>query len=268
MSRATRIAPRQAQARFERSAGGRGTAGRNVHNRTIVRRVLAASRMAYCVCGLLLLGCGAEPPAGSIDGPAARDGAGDARAAVPPRPRIVVLGDSLTAGLGLARAEAYPALLQRRIDAAGYRYEVVNAGVSGDTSAGGLARLEWSLEGDVRILIVAIGGNDGLRGLPVSDLERNLEAIIAKARARRIAVLLAGMETLTNMGPEYSRAFHGVFPEVARESRVAFLPFLLEGVAGRPELNQPDGIHPTAEGARIIADHVWTALQPMLSTQP
>jgi acyl-CoA thioesterase I len=180
------------------------------------------------------------------------------------RPRIVVLGDSLTAGLGLAPTDAYPALLQQKLDAAGYHFEVVNAGVSGDTSAGGLSRLDWSLDGDVRILVVALGGNDGLRGLPPEEMAHNLGEIIRRARDRHIAVLLAGMEAPTNMGPDYQRRFHDVFPALAREYRTAFLPFLLEDVAGRPELNQRDGIHPTAEGARIVADHVWRVLEPMV----
>jgi acyl-CoA thioesterase-1 len=178
----------------------------------------------------------------------------------------VALGDSLTAGLGISRDQAYPALLQRRIDAAGYRYEVVNAGVSGDTSAGGLSRLDWSLEGDVRVLIVALGGNDGLRGLPAVEMRRNLGAIIERAQQRRIRVLLAGMQTLTNMGPPYQRSFQEVFPALAVQYRVAFMPFLLEGVAGRADLNQPDGIHPNSEGARVIADHLWPFLEPLLAT--
>ena len=181
----------------------------------------------------------------------------------PSRPRIVVLGDSLTVGLGLQSTDAYPSLLQRRLDAGGYEFEVVNAGVSGDTSAGGLTRLDWSLDGDVRILIVALGGNDGLRGLPPDEMKRNLAEIIQRARSRDIAVLLAGMESLTNMGPDYQRRFHDVFPALAREQGVSFLPFLLEGVAGRADLNQADGIHPTVEGARVIADHVWASLEPM-----
>ena len=180
------------------------------------------------------------------------------------RPRIVVLGDSLTAGLGLPASDAYPSILQRRLDKRGYEFEIVNAGVSGDTSAGGLSRLDWSLEGDVRILIVALGGNDGLRGLPPEEMKRNLGEIIRRARARDVAVMLTGMESLTNMGPDYQRRFHDVFPALAREYRVPFLSFLLEGVAGQPELNQSDGIHPTAEGARIIADHVWRVLEPMV----
>jgi acyl-CoA thioesterase-1 len=181
-----------------------------------------------------------------------------------PRPRIVILGDSLTVGLGLPVAESYPSLLQRRLDGSGYAFEVVNAGVSGDTTAGGLSRLDWSLEGDVRILVVALGGNDGLRGLPPDEVKRNLGEIITRARERNVAVMLTGMESLTNMGPDYQRRFHDVFPALAREYRVPFLPFLLDGVAGRAVLNQNDGIHPTAEGARVIADHVWRVLEPMV----
>jgi len=155
-------------------------------------------------------------------------------------------------------------VLQRRIDEAGYPFEVVNAGVSGDTSAGGLSRLDWSLDGDVRILVVALGGNDGLRGLPPGEMRRNLDTIISRAQGRGIHVVLAGMESPTNMGPDYQRRFHDVFPALARERHVAFLPFLLEGVAGRTALNQADGIHPTAEGARVVADHLWPVLEPLL----
>ena len=219
---------------------------------------------------LLLAACQSKgapqpaPPAASS--PAPRAGAAAPHAATSARPRIVILGDSLTAGLGLAKTEAFPALVQRKVDAAGYSYEVVDAGVSGDTSAGGLSRLDWSLDGNVRVLVVALGGNDGLRGLPVAEMTRNLGEIIRNAQARGIAVMLAGMESPTNMGPDYQRQFHDAFPALARQYRVAFLPFLLEGVAGRPDLNQHDGIHPTAEGARVIADHVWQILQPMLVT--
>ena len=184
------------------------------------------------------------------------------------RPRIVILGDSLTAGLGLPRNQAYPALLQQRISDEGFNFEVVNAGVSGDTSAGGLARLDWALTGDVKVLIVALGGNDGLRGLPVQQLKQNLSQIIERARARRITVMLAGMEAPPNHGWEYVVDFHQVFADLAQKYRVAFVPFLLKGVAGHDELNQRDGIHPTAEGARIVADTVWAALRPILEAQP
>ncbi|MQA28297.1 MAG: arylesterase [Luteitalea sp.] len=180
------------------------------------------------------------------------------------RPRVVALGDSLTAGLGLKPEAAYPALLQRRLDEEGVQYEVVNAGVSGDTSAGGLSRLDWALDGDVRVLIVALGGNDALRGLPVEQLRRNLSTIIERAQTRQIEVLLAGMEAPPNFGQSYTVSFHEAYADLARQYDVAFVPFLLERVAGIASLNQRDGIHPTAEGARIVADNVWRALRPML----
>ena len=215
-------------------------------------------------CALMVLACTAcgtdnqrtNAPAGS---PAA---ALPERAAV--RPRIVVLGDSLTAGLGLNPEQAYPAILQQRLDAAALGYEVVNAGVSGDTSAGGLSRLDWSLEGDVRLLIVALGGNDALRGLPVEALRRNLEAIIQRAQAKQIAVILAGMEAPPNFGRTYTDAFHEVYASLSQQYAVPLVPFLLQGVAGIASMNQPDGIHPTAEGARIAADNVWVVLESAL----
>ena len=184
--------------------------------------------------------------------------------APPARPRIVAFGDSLTAGLGLLEQEAYPALLQRKIDAAGYQFEVVNAGVSGDTSAGALRRLDWALEGDVKVLIVAFGGNDGLRGLPVAQLEENLSAIIDKARERNVVVVLAGMEAPPNFGQEYATQFRQAFRQVALQKRVLFVPFLLNNVAGKPELNQADGIHPNQQGTQIVADTVWAVLEPLL----
>ncbi len=210
--------------------------------------------------------------------PAAADASSPAPAPVPAaaaspraatsaaRPRIVVLGDSLTAGLGIAARDAYPALLQQRLDQSGLTFEIVNAGVSGDTSAGGLARLDWALQGDVRILVVALGGNDALRALPAAELKRNLAAIIETAQSRGITVLLAGMEAPPNFGRDYIVSFHNVYPALAREHHVAFVPFLLQGVAGSDGLNQRDGIHPTAEGARILADNVWTALKPLAAT--
>jgi acyl-CoA thioesterase-1 len=177
---------------------------------------------------------------------------------------VVVLGDSLTAGLGLAPDQAYPVLLQQRVDAAELGYEVVNAGVSGDTSAGALRRLDWSLEGDVRVLIVALGGNDGLRGLPVEQLRRNLSDIIKRAQTQRIVVILAGMEAPPNFGRAYTDQFREVYPSLAKEYGIARIPFLLQGVAGIEPLNQPDGLHPTAAGARIVADNVWDVLKPAL----
>ena len=160
--------------------------------------------------------------------------------------------------------QAYPTLLQRRLDKEGLKFEVVNAGVSGDTSAGGLARLDWALEGDVRVLMVALGGNDGLRGLPPDELKANLSQIIERAQAGHIRVLLAGMEAPPNFGQAYIVSFHQVYPDLAKKYNIALVPFLLQGVAGIDTLNQRDGIHPTAEGARIVAENVWPALRPML----
>ncbi len=177
-------------------------------------------------------------------------------------PRVVVLGDSLTAGLGLPARDAYPTLLQQRLKAEGSPFEVVNAGVSGDTSADGLSRLDWALEGDVRVLVVALGGNDGLRGLPVEQLRDNLAAIIERAQAKDIRVILAGMDAPPNYGRDYIVAFHKVYPALAAKYHVPLVPFLLQNVAGIESLNQHDGIHPTAAGARIVADTVWTALKP------
>jgi acyl-CoA thioesterase I len=170
----------------------------------------------------------------------------------------------LTAGLGLPPEQSYPALIQRRLDQEGYAFEVVNAGVSGDTSAGGLRRLDWSLEGDVRVLIVALGGNDGLRGLAPSELRRNLEAILDRAATRKITVILAGMEAPPNNGRDYTDQFRAVYSGVASRYKVRLIPFLLDGVAGDPALNQADGIHPNARGASIVADLVWRQLQPVL----
>ena len=180
------------------------------------------------------------------------------------RPRIVFLGDSLTAGYGLEKEESVPSLIQKRLREAGYPYEVVNAGVSGDTSAGGLSRLDWSLTGDVRILVIELGANDGLRGLPVAGLKQNLTEIITRARARGIGVILTGMEAPPNFGPAYTSEFREVYRQVAREHDVTFVPFYLEGVAGIPSLNISDGIHPNAEGSRIVEKTVWSALEPLL----
>lgn len=183
----------------------------------------------------------------------------------PSRPRIVALGDSLTAGLGLLESQAYPAVLQQRLDAVGYDFEVVNAGVSGDTSAGGVRRLEWALEGNVRILIVALGANDALRGLSIEEMRRNLSEIIERARGRGVAVLLAGMQAPPNYGPDYTVKFRQTYMDLARAHHVTFVPFLLAGVAGETRYNQSDGIHPNQEGARVVADTIWRALEPMVA---
>jgi len=219
-----------------------------------------------------LAACGSRDVSRETAGSAASSNGNRVAAPVAPlgapvasKPRIVILGDSLTAGLGLPRDQAYPTLLQQRLDKEGLKYEIVNAGVSGDTSAGGLARLDWALDGDVRVLIVALGGNDGLRGLPAEELKANLSQIIERAQARGIRVVLAGMEAPPNFGQSYIVSFHQAYPELAKEYKVPLIPFLLQGVAGIDSLNQRDGIHPTAEGARLVADNIWPVLRPMLT---
>jgi len=178
---------------------------------------------------------------------------------------VVALGDSLTAGLGVGVEEAYPALLEARLRREGFDYRVVNAGVSGDTSAGGLRRLDWALKLKPQVLIVALGANDGLRGQPPAALRANLTQIVERARGAGARVLLAGMRVPPNYGDEYARAFAAVYASVARATGVPLAPFLLDGVAGDPRLNQADGIHPTAEGQRVIAEHLWPHLRPLLA---
>jgi len=184
-----------------------------------------------------------------------------------PRGRIVALGDSITAGFGLDPSQAYPALLQQKIDAAKLPFTVVNAGLSGDTTAGGLRRIDWALGAGADVLIIALGGNDGLRGLSPAQTEENLLGIIKKARAKSpaISVIVAGMQMPENFGREFVEKFSAVFPRVAAEAGVTLMPFLLEGVGGVPELNQADMIHPTPEGQRRVADSVWKVLGKVLA---
>jgi acyl-CoA thioesterase-1 len=180
--------------------------------------------------------------------------------------RIVILGDSITAGYGLDPKEAYPALLQKKITEAKLPHTVANAGVSGDTTAGGLRRVNWAMAKGAGILIIALGGNDGLRGIPPEETRKNLLGIITKARTKnpKIKILIAGMQMPDNMGPKFTAQFKTLFPDVARKSQATLIPFLIEGVGGDEKLNQADGIHPTAEGQAKVADNVWKILQPVL----
>jgi acyl-CoA thioesterase-1 len=227
--------------------------------------------MRLAVASVILLSlaaCSTNSPAGDAAVPAGNVSTSTPATKTPTaaaRPRIVFLGDSLTAGLGLDSDRSFPSLIQRKLKDRGLDYEVINAGVSGDTSAGGLRRLDWSLEGDVRVLIVALGGNDGLRGLPPADLKKNLAAILDRAKASGIAVILAGMEAPPNNGIDYTNAFRAVYADLAKEYKVTFIPFLLQGVAGDASLNQTDGIHPNVRGAEIVAETVWKGLEPLVS---
>ena len=181
------------------------------------------------------------------------------------RPKIVVLGDSLSAGYGLLELQAYPALIQQKLNTDGYPWDVVNAGISGDTSAAGLQRIDWALgQGDVRILVLELGANDGLRGLPIAEMKKNLAAIIERAQQQRLSVLLVGMEAPPNFGPDYTVPFRQVYRDLARQYKVTLLPFLLDKVAGDTALNQSDGIHPNIEGSKIVAETVWNVLKPMV----
>ncbi|MBA3387318.1 MAG: arylesterase [Verrucomicrobiota bacterium] len=180
--------------------------------------------------------------------------------------KLVFLGDSLAAGYGVKKEEAFPALIAAKVRAAGLPYEVENAGLSGDTTAGGLRRLDWLLQRSIDVLVIELGGNDGLRGLPVSATKMNLQAIIEKAKAKNPSarIVVAGMQIPPNLGAEYASSFQHAFGEVAQANGATLIPFLLEGVGGIRDLNQADSIHPTPAGHRIIAEVVWKTLEPLL----
>jgi acyl-CoA thioesterase-1 len=212
---------------------------------------------------LLLLTLPAKAPAQTGDDLPSSAGVGAAAGAHDPL--VVFLGDSLTAGLGVNEDQAYPALVGRRLSAADHPVRVLNAGVSGVTSAGGLRRLEWLLAQHPDVVVVALGSNDGLRGLPLEETEGNLRRIVTRAREAGCRVLLLGMMVPPNYGPDYAPKFAAMFPRLAKELAVPLVPFLLEGVGGRPELNQGDGIHPTADGHRIMAQTVSPQLLTIVS---
>ena len=183
------------------------------------------------------------------------------------RPRIVAFGDSLTAGLGVNRDDAYPAQLQRRLDELDYRYRVINAGVSGDTTAGGLRRVPWVLGSKPDLVILELGANDGLRGLSLEQTKNNLSGIIMQLQQAGVTIILAGMKLPPNYGQDYTRGFEVIYPDLARHFSLALIPFFLEGVAASPALNQADGIHPTKDGYRIVAEQVLNALTPVLQAR-
>jgi acyl-CoA thioesterase-1 len=229
---------------------------------TLYNSIMKILTSLLLIAVLALAACKDREP----ESPAAKP---SAPAAAPSKsvPKIVAFGDSLTAGYGLPLSDSYPAMLQKRLQAEGYTYEVVNAGVSGDTTDGGVRRIDWALEGDVKFMILELGANDILRGQPVSKMKNNLEQIIEQARQRGARVLLAGMEAPVNAGPEYRKEVHEAFQELAQIRDVEFIPFFLDRVAGVQSLNQADGVHPNAEGNRIVAETVYQALRPMLERE-
>jgi acyl-CoA thioesterase-1 len=238
----------------------------------------AFSKVLLLICSLfavsLLSSCGGASPESSASLNASATGATPnaqpSPAATPSEtvPKIVAFGDSLTAGYGLSPKESYPALLQKMLDADGFKYEVVNAGVSGDTSAGGVRRIDWSLDsGDVRFVILELGANDFLRGQPIAETKKNLAQIIDRAKSRGAQVLLAGMYTTTNTGRDYEMQISEAFQSLAKEQNVVLIPFFLEGVAGRDELNQEDRIHPNTEGTKLVAATVYRYLKPLLEKE-
>jgi len=184
------------------------------------------------------------------------------------KPRILFFGDSITAGYGIEKSQAFPALLQEKVDSLKIRFDLINGGLSGETSAGGLRRIDWMLQKKVDIFVLELGGNDGLRGIDVKDTEANLIAIIDKVRKKNPAtiIILAGMQVPPNLGKEYTDAFAAIYPKIAKEKETRLIPFLLEDVGGIAELNLPDGIHPTAQGHKLVAETVWKYLFKEINT--
>ncbi len=215
----------------------------------------ASIRNLFFILLLLALGAGVSAGEAPSTNPTAQK-----------RGRIVVLGDSITAGYGLDPAHAYPAILQEKVASAGWPYEVANAGVSGDTTAGGLRRVDWALRGGAEVLVIALGGNDGLRGISPEQTEANLRGIVKRAREKvpGIAVIIAGMEMPASMGQPYTDQFRAVFPRVAKETGTELVPFLLANVGGIAGLNQDDAIHPNDAGQKLVAENVWAVLNPVL----
>jgi len=218
-----------------------------------MRRSWILTKLFCCLCLSLLLLCGYDlAPASTSPPPSSSP------------PSIVAFGNSLTAGLGVRPDESYPARLQRALDATGYAYRVVNAGVSGDTTAGGVRRVSWVLNSKPAIVILELGGNDGLRGLSLSETKANLERIIQQLQQASVTVVLAGMKLPPNYGQDYTAGFESLYQALAKQYRLTLIPFFLDGVAGSASLNQADGIHPTGEGYRLIVEKIFPTLEPLL----
>ncbi len=216
------------------------------------------------IAGLIIFFSGCtnnEKPSGSIQNIPVKDSVPVAK-----KKTIVFFGNSLTAGYGLSPSEAFPAIIQNKIDSLGLPYQVINAGVSGETSSGGKTRIDWILRQPVDIFVLELGANDGLRGIPLSETKKSLQSIIDKVKAKNPATKLvfAGMQIPPNMGQKYSTEFRNIYTELATKNEMTLIPFLLEGVGGEAKLNQQDGIHPTAEGHRIVAANLWRQLETLL----
>lgn len=179
---------------------------------------------------------------------------------------ILFFGNSLTAGYGLEPSQAFPALIQKKIDSLELKYKVVNAGVSGETTSGGNGRIEWILQQKVDVFVLELGANDGLRGIPLAETRTNLQAIMDKVKAANpnVKIILAGMQIPPNMGQQYTSGFRTIYPDLAEKNKVTLIPFILEGVGGEARLNQDDGIHPTEEGHKIVAENIWKVMKDLL----
>jgi acyl-CoA thioesterase I len=212
--------------------------------------------LAFFFIGLILIGCSSP---GSADSPQHTRNGGQGKA-------IVFFGDSLTAGFGLEPQQAFPALIQEKIKQRGWNFHVVNAGLSGETTAGGVRRIEWILQRPIDVFVLELGANDGLHGQPVEQAKDNLQTIIDRVRDKypSARIVLAGMQLPANLGRAYVSQFRNIFPELAEKNRIPLIPFLLEGVGGVPSLNLPDGIHPAPAGHKIVAENVWKILEPVL----
>jgi len=237
-----------------------------------MRHLLGILVAALFLLTISLGGCeerlGSPPPkiqGTSVDARPGVNAPPPSNAALRPAERIIVaFGDSLTAGAGVTSGESYPAQLQEKLTLAGYRYRVVNAGVSGDTAAGALRRVDWVLKSKPEIVIVELGANDGLRGMDLKETRANLERIIERLLAGDTKVILAGMKLPPNYGREYTNAFQSLYPELAKAYKIPLMPFFLEGVATKVDLNQADGLHPTKAGYTIIVNSLWPVLEPLL----
>lgn len=217
-----------------------------------------------CLMAAVFLSCGQNNE--RVEKEQKPDAKGQDTVAITKKKTIVFFGNSITAGYGLELSDAFPARIQEKLDSMNVPYKVVNAGVSGETSSGGRSRIAWILKQDVDIFVLELGGNDGLRGIPITETKKNLQTIIDSVKAKNPAVkiIITGMQIPPNMGKKYTNEFRNMYPDLAKKNNISLVPFILEGVGGNAELNLDDGIHPTAEGHRILANNVWTVLQGLL----